>query len=52
METVRCQEKRMKFRKFVFWNIFRLEATADEIDVNKIPSAKMRVMCPDGELNC
>ena len=38
METVRCQEKRMKFRKFVFWNIFRLEATADEIDVNTIPS--------------
>ena len=38
METVGCQEKRMKFRKFVFWNIFRLEATADEIDVNTIPS--------------
>ena len=39
METVRCQVKIMKkFPKFVFWNIFRLEATADEIDVNTVPS--------------
>ena len=50
METVRCQEKRMKFRKFVFWNIFRLEATADEIDVNTI--ASFGENDPDGELNC
>ena len=27
-----------KFPKFVFWNIFRLEETADEIDVNTVPS--------------
>lgn len=27
-----------KFPKFVFWNIFRLEATTDEIDVNTVPS--------------
>lgn len=39
METVRCHVKIMKkFPKFVFWNIFRLEETADEIDVNTVPS--------------
>ena len=39
METVRCHVKIMKkFPKFVFWNIFRLEATTDEIDVNTVPS--------------